>query len=311
MNLSLQQVTAFLRVAETGSFSRAAVDLGIAQPSVSRTIQSAEKVLGGLLFDRDTRNLQLTPLGTELLPISRRLVAEFDSSFGELIQFRDGWRGRIVVAALPSIAGALLPNAIAAFQHEHPNVEVTIKDALSTPVIEAVLMGVADLGLTVQPTPSVKLKYRELLTDEFLLICRGDVGLPERQPAQWSVFAEHPFVAMSPASSVRSFTDAALLQARVSIRQLYECAHLSTTIRLVAAGLGITALPRLTLPSLIIDNLEVRQLVRPVIKRSLGVVTRVNRPLTPLSAAFLSALESAVLSSAWMADADLALTRLA
>ena len=197
-----------------------------------------------------------------------------------------------MVAALPSIAASLLPGAISDFRRAHPNVEVIIKDALSAPVIEAVALGVADLGLTARPVPDAKLRYRELLTDEFLLVCPSDNALPRRKPAGWSIFADHPFVAMSPASSVRSFTDAALLQARVSIRQLYECAHLSTTIRLVAAGLGWTALPRLALSSLAMTGLDTRQLIDPVMKRSLGVVTRANRSSTPPCEAFLSALDA-------------------
>ncbi|MBV9782968.1 MAG: LysR family transcriptional regulator [Acidisphaera sp.] len=290
INLTLHQVTAFLRLAELSSFSEAAMALGVSQPSLSRTIKSAETILGGPLFFRDTRNLQLTPLGTEFRPIARRLVAEFDSAFGELAQFIEGREGRIVIAALPSVAAVLLPRAIARFRRTSPNVEIVIRDRLSASVIEAVTEGVADIGVTMQPAPAAKLAYRPLLADEFVLVCRSDSRIARGRPASWSVFTQHPFVAMSPASSVRAMTDAAFMQAGIAVQQLYECAHLATTGNLVTAGLGITALPRLTLPVLNMAELSARSLIEPVMVRSLGTVTRAGRPLTPASQAFLTAL---------------------
>ena len=109
MKLTLQQLLAFLHLAETGSFSNAALALGISQPSLSRAIRSAERTIGAQLFYRDTRHVELTPVGIELRPIARRIALEFNSEFGELAQFIEGQRGRIAIAALPSIAAIILP----------------------------------------------------------------------------------------------------------------------------------------------------------------------------------------------------------
>ena len=156
-----------------------------------------------------------------------------------------------------------------------------IRDCLSAPVIASVMEGAADFGLTIKPEPMPKLSYRPLLTDDFCLVCRSDDPLANGGPVPWSVFREHPFVAMSPASSVRRMTDAAFLQAGLTVKQLFECAHLATTGNLVIAGLGITALPELTLPILGVAGLSVRRLIRPIITRRLGIVTRAGRPLRP------------------------------
>src|SRR6476620_11104643 len=71
------------------------LQLGVSQPALSRTVQQLEEVIGQRLFDRTTRSVALTPTGQELLPIAERLVAEFDSSFGELARFVAGRRGRV------------------------------------------------------------------------------------------------------------------------------------------------------------------------------------------------------------------------
>ena len=293
IKLAPQQLLAFLRVVETGSFSRAAGTLGVSQPTLSRTIKTMESAIGTRVFNRDTRNIELTSVGAELRLIATRLVKEFDSAVSELTQFVEGQRGQITIAALPSISAVLLPRSILRFRETNPGVDVAVRDSLSQPVLNSVLEGAADLGLTVRPAPSAKLAYKPLAGDEFCLVCRNDDPLARSETAAWSVFSEKPFVAMSPASSVRTMTDAAFLQAGLAVKQLYECAHLATVGGLVAAGLGITALPRLALP-IIGESLASRTLTGPTLKRSIGMVTRAGEPLTRAGHNFLSALEAEV-----------------
>ena len=262
----------------------------MSQPALSRAVQQMEAAIGRRLFDRTTRSVVLTPTGRELLPIAERLVDEFDGSFGELARFIDGRRGRIVVAALPSIAAVLLPPAIARHREGHPEVEVAILDGLSGIVLDAVAEGRADIGLTIRPSPRATLGYRPLLSDEFGLVCRPDDELAGEGPLPWSAFEGRPFVAMAPESSVRQMTDAAFLQAGLAIPALYGCAFLGTTGHLVEAGLGVTALPRLTLPLLGRLGLVWRRLERPVMRRQMGVVTRAGRTLAPAAERLLVVL---------------------
>ncbi len=300
INLSPPQLAAFLHLARTGSFSEAAILQGVSQPALSRTIRMMEAVIGRSLFDRTTRRVELTPTGRELRPIAERMVAEFDGAFGELAQFIEGRRGRIVVAALPSVCAVLLPGAIARFQITHPAVDVLIQDGLAGTVTDAILGGRADIGLAVRPPPAEKLAYRPLLADEFGLVCRSDDVLAGPAAVGWPVFETRPFIAMDPASSVRAMTDAAFLQAGLAIRPLYECAFLATTGSLVEAGLGITALPRLTLRLVSASGLVWRPLVQPTLQRSLGVLTRVGRSLSPAASHFLAALTEAAETAAHM-----------
>jgi LysR family carnitine catabolism transcriptional activator len=290
INFSPPQLAAFLHVARTGSFSQAAALQGVSQPALSRTIRIMEEVIGHRLFDRTTRSVELTPTGRELRPIAERMVAEFDGAFGELAQFIEGRRGRIVIAALPSVCAVLLPGAIARFQATHPAVDFLIQDGLAGTVVDAIMEGRADIGLAVRPPPAEKLAYRPLLADEFGLVCRSDDDLAGEASIPWPTFETRPFIAMDPASSVRAMTDAAFLQTGLAIRPLYECAFLGTTGNLVAAGLGITALPRLTLRLVSAPGLVWRPLVRPSLQRSLGVLTQVNRSLSPAASQFLVAL---------------------
>ncbi|KMO38953.1 hypothetical protein VQ02_10905 [Methylobacterium variabile] len=292
MNFTPQQLTAFLHLARSGSFGEAARLHGVSQPALSRTIQQMEAALGRRLFDRTTRSVVPTPTGLELRRIAEALVAEFDSAADDLARFVEGRSGRVAVAALPSIAAVLLPPAIARFREGRPDVEIEVRDGLSGSVLEAVSGGGADLGLTIRPPhPQAALVYRSLLSDEFGLVCRPGDAPGGEGPLPWSVFQGRPFIAMAAASSVRQMTDAAFLQAGLAVPPLYGCAFLGTVGHMVATGLGVTALPRLTLSLLGPFDLAWRRLERPVMRRSMGIVTRAGRSPAPAVLEFLAQLE--------------------
>ncbi len=290
MKVTLHQLEVFLSVAELRSFTEAGRALNVSQPALSRTIRQIEEAVGARLFDRDTRNVELTPAGRELAPIARRILGEFEGAFSELAQFVEGRSGRVTVAALPSIAAAILPATIQRFRHAHSQVDFTIRDALSDVIVSAVDEGHADLGVTVRPPLSERLAYRPLLSDDFVLVCRVDDPLAGDGAVPWSVFEGQAFIAMASSSSVRAMTDAAFMQAALAVKPLYECEHIATAGSLIAAGLGVTALPRLTLPLIGFARMSVRPLEQPILSRSIGVVTRIGRSLSPAAQAFLTAL---------------------
>lgn len=286
VHLTLQQLEAFVQVATLGNFRAAAQALFVSQPALSRTIRLAESLVGARLFDRDTRHVALTAAGQELLPIARRILGEFDNAFSELSQFMQGRSGRIALAALPSTGVALLPPAMAAFTRQRPQVEFTIHDASAQPLLQRIDEGSADIGLTVRPPPDARFVYEHLLDDPFVLVCRRDDALLAAAAADWSVFAQRPFVASSANSSIRPVTDAVFLQQGLGVRPAYECANIAIGGALVAAGLGITAVPRLALRLIDMAQLTVVPLAGPAVSRPIGIVTRVGRSLSPAAQGF-------------------------
>lgn len=276
MPLNLRDLQHFLAIAETGSFTEAGTRRALSQPALSRAIRQLEDRLGDRLFERDGRGARLSPAGERLMPIATRLVREAELGLEDVSAFIKGSRGRLCIAALPSLAATLLPGPLAAFQAGYPDIDVKILDGLAMNVETAVLEGRADLGLTIRPLPDVDLAYQELQEDLF-----GAVRAIDRQSPDvidtWAGMAQVPFIAMALRSSVRQATDQAFLQAGVSVRPLYECGHLATVGALVGRGLGVTALPQLTLRLLPEPNIEWTPLGAPVTKRSVGFVTRLDR----------------------------------
>jgi DNA-binding transcriptional LysR family regulator len=288
--LTLQQLEAFAEVARTGNFRAAAQALNVSQPALSRTIRLAEDAVRARLFDRDTRHVEITPAGRELLPIAQRILSDFNGAFSELAQFLEGRSGHVTVAALPSAGVALLPPAIADFRREHPQVEFSFLEGPAEVVRAAVDEGRADFGITVRPGAHQPLRYRHWMDDPFVLVCRADDPLAARRSVPWTVFANQPFIASGSKSSIRPITDAAFLRKRLQVHQALESPSVAATGALVLAGLGITALPRLALHLLSNQGLATVPLQAPALSRAIGLVTRAGRSLSPVARGFMDRL---------------------
>ncbi|MCB9960099.1 MAG: LysR family transcriptional regulator [Rhodospirillaceae bacterium] len=282
INPDLNSLRAFVMLANAGGFRPAAEALGLSGPALSRQIARLEERLGTRLFDRDTRNLHLTPSGQELLTIAGRLLHEAGKAVEEFEAFLAARRGRVSVAGLPSITAGLLPPLIAQFVAGRPNLDVRVLDALSDRVAAAVLDGSADFGLTAGASDAAgRLAFRRLLDDPFYAVAAPGGPLDDLDEVGWQDLVSLPFIAMAQGTSVRALTDAALVQIGAAFEPRFEVSHLATAGALVAEGLGVSALPGLTLPVIGGASLVVRPLKAPEVTRRIGLVFLAGRTLSP------------------------------
>lgn len=286
-SVSLRQFEIFIRVAELQSFSEAGRVLHVSQPALTRSIQQMEEALGARLFDRDTRHVELAAAGVRLLPIARRILAEFQTGCGEMVQFIEGLHGVVHMAALPCVAASVLPSIIAGFSKSHPNVEFRISEHLSQNVAESVEKGNCDFGIAVRPTTNERIAYQPLIDDDIYLVCRRDDPMASEKSAQWSSFGARRFIAIGRNCSVRGTTQDTFAELHLDVRPHYECQNILTTRSLIAAGLGVTAVSRLMLPQIAFGDVIARPLIQPTKSRSIGVITRTGRALSPAAEKFL------------------------
>jgi len=286
---SLTSLRLFMHVAHNKSFSEAGRIAHISQPALSRTIRLLEEELGVRLLDRNSRNVALTSAGETLLPIVERLTADFDGAFSELAATFSGTRGRVVVGVLPSVAAALLPRTIVSFQETHPQVEIILRDQISGSLYQQLSDRQLDLAITTPPSGD-GIQFDALFDDDWMLVCPSGSKFDRPGPARWSEFSGERFIAMAPRSSVREITDQAMAKADVRAQLLYDCTQLATVGGLIAAGLGITALPRATLGMLQVGAIAARLLIEPKIERTIGIARRLGRTLPPAAEAFVQHL---------------------
>lgn len=287
MNVSLRQLQIFRAVAELSSFSAAAERLHLSQPALSSAIRKLEDGLGAKLFDRTTRQVVLTADGEELRRLGSRLIDEFEAVASDLHDYLAQRRGRVVVAALPSLAAVTLPPALARFKTQYPGVSVIIRDTLHNQIQELVESGAADFGLTVAPDKARDLEFRPLFLDRFVMICRKDHKLAARQSVAWSDIVQHPVITMARTSSVRQLIDSACATAGIEPQSQYDPEHLATVGALVSQGLGVAALPSLTIPLLRFADLAEIPIRKPVVERTMGLVQRKGRTLSVAAASLI------------------------
>jgi DNA-binding transcriptional LysR family regulator len=148
--MDLDQIAAFDKVVREGSFSRAAVALGIGQPAVSARIQALEDGVGGILFTRG-RRVALTPMGESLLPYARRVLEVVREGVDVARMAQAGERGRIKLGALGSLSGGLVGPALLTFLRTHPEVDCALRSADHEFLVELLLDGIVDLALLIWP----------------------------------------------------------------------------------------------------------------------------------------------------------------
>jgi LysR family carnitine catabolism transcriptional activator len=279
MLLTIRQLELLVAAADAMNFSEAAARLGITQPSLSESIRRIEAEVGQRMFDRTTRSLSLTAEGRHTVAVARELVRQFQIGLETIVHRTQRVRGRITIAALPSVACAVLPHAARAFMAECPGVEVGVQDVLHERAVDLVADGVADMALTIRPAKLEGMEFEELGSDPVHLICPHDHPLTALRKATWRDLAPYPFIGLARMSSVRRLTDAAFINSKIVADPAYEVEQIPSAAALVEAGLGITALPALTLVMFEGRGLVVRPLGAPLMRRHVGVLKLTGRPL--------------------------------
>src|SRR6266536_2182603 len=145
--MDTDQLITFERIAREGSFSRAALSLGLAQPTVSARIQALEQAVGGPLFARSGRGIALTDLGASFLPFARRALDVLDAGVEAARQVTVGQRGQVSIGVLESLSGSFLGPALADFHASHPEVDVLVRAGRQANLVKLLLDGVIGLAL--------------------------------------------------------------------------------------------------------------------------------------------------------------------
>lgn len=276
--LSAHQLRAFVQLAELKSFTRAAAASHLSQPAFSALIRALESEVGVRLFDRSTRHVDLTVEGREFHSGAQRVLAEMEAVLASVRERVTLKRGRVALALLPSLAAGWLPDVLAAFHAEFPEIELEVFDVLSEMCIESVRSGRADIAIAATRVDTPELRAEPFQTDEFYLVARRGHPLldhPNPKPRDLLAF---DFVHLSRNSSVRQYLDAATLP--VKMRTLMEVDKLATVMGMVRAGIGISVVPALTLFHFQHPDVETRPLRWSGLRRSIYLIRRRDKGLS-------------------------------
>lgn len=273
MNVTLRQLRIFLAVAEQQHFRRAAEQLHLTPPAVSRQISELEAELGQRLFDRTTRAVLATAAGQQLRGQLEPLLDELEGALRQIRDAAEQARGKVQVAAVPTLSASLMPTCIASCQRDYPALQLLLRDQVQTLVLGAVRHGEVDFGMVIDPPPSETLHTHVLRNDPFWLVCRTDHPLATLDTVPWASLDGHPLVLLDHDSGSRRVIDRLLRKHGVNAPVAQQAGHATAVFRLVEAGLGVSIMPGLSLP--LPANAPLQQ--RPLTPREQRAITLVRR----------------------------------
>jgi LysR family transcriptional regulator, carnitine catabolism transcriptional activator len=278
MRLSAHQLRAFVNLAEHRSFTRAAAASHLSQPAFSALIRALETDIGVRLFDRSTRHVDLTVEGRDFHDGAQRVLSEMEATLTNLRARVDLKRGRVALALLPSLAAGWLPDVLAAFHADFPEIELAVFDVLSENCVDHVRSGRADIAIAATRVDTPELRAEPFQTDDFFLVARRGHPLLEQPSPKPRDLLAFDFIHLSRHSSVRQYLDAAILP--LQMRTVMEVDQLATVMGMVRAGLGISVVPALTLFQFQHPDIETRALRWPGLRRSIFLIRRRDRGLS-------------------------------
>lgn len=275
--VELRELHYFRTVVECGSFSKAAVKLRIAQPSLSRQVRSLEHELGLSLLHRTLRGVTPTEAGRALLERTLQLEQNLDDIRRSLVAMAGGVRGTLRVAVQSPVSCLLLPNLVKHYRARYPEVEMQLVEGFSGDVIEWLLAGLIDVAIVDMPgTASTDLNTTPLWVERFSLF--GSVDAPAVQPGRAEIslaeVSKLPLIAASKRHAVRHLVDTAFERRALSFQPILEANGALMIFELVRGGLGYTLMPESALYPFRAFGALRSIAVKPEIYRTISITVR-------------------------------------
>ncbi|MBI1245525.1 MAG: LysR family transcriptional regulator [Alphaproteobacteria bacterium] len=285
MNVDIRHLRAFLAVAETGAFRRAAERLRMSQPALSAQIRDLERAVGVVLFDRTTRRVEMTAAGREFLPQAAKLLGDLESALRGLTDLAQHRRGHVAVACAPLLASVMLPRLMAMFIAAHPGIRISLIDARTDQIVDKVRSGEADLGIGTFADAEPDIARTRLFRDSLFVFAPIRPNAP-RRPATWAEIADEPLIALTRESGLRALVEMGFGTLGRPARPAYEVAQVTTAVSLVEAGLGIAVLPAVAKAIARDRRVTLRALAQPRVTREVSLIVASARTPTPAAQAF-------------------------
>ncbi|ALE99043.1 TPA: LysR family transcriptional regulator [Serratia marcescens] len=291
MKMSIKQLRAFLAVAHTLNFAQASERLNISQPALSLAIRGLEDALGGPLLLRTTRRVTLTPEGETFFPMARQLLADWDNAEEAMRQRFTLQMGKVAIAAMPSFAGNPLPPILKAFRDRYAGINVAVHDVINEQVFEMIREGRVEMGIAFEPEPSDTLHFTPLCRDRFLAVVPKDSALARKAQVSWKELLTLDFITLQRPSAVRLLLEQELARSGRTLEVAFESHQLVTVGRMVANGLGASAVPALCEQQMDELGAVCVPLIGPIIERRVGLIRLAQHQLSSAAQALATVIE--------------------
>lgn len=288
--MEIHQLTYFVAVAETGSFTRAAERCNVAQPSLSQQIIKLEHELGEPLFDRLPRRVVLTEAGRMLLPRANSILSELqDIKHGLNEDIEDG-RGVLSVGFIPTIAPFVLPRVIKRFSLDFPLATLTVIEDLTENLVRDIADGKLDVGITSLPINNKLIRTQELLSEPLLVASSLEHDILNRALLHVKELDDFPFIALNEVHCLGEQIQSFCYQQDLNVQIVCQTSQLTTVQNCVALGLGVSLVPQALALSDASEQITYRALSDAAPQRKIAAATHIERTQSFLAQKFIESV---------------------
>jgi len=294
--MELRQLQYTLQIAEERNFSRAADKLHIAQPSLSQQLSKLERELGVKLFQRNTSTVELTYAGASFIEHARKIMDAVEQLRQEMDDISQLRAGRVVIGSMPITGSHLLPYVLPAFKEAYPDIQVALLEDTSLNLEKLTAGGGTDLSLLSLPLQEPTLTY-EPIGEEII-----DLAVPPQHPlasfeaspggVALEQLKDEPFIVLKKGQGFRKLTIDLCRSAGFEPNIVFESNNIETVQSLVAAGMGITLVPRFIARSKRSELIPVYIPLSSSPSRTLVIAYRRGRYLSKAAEAFIETFKT-------------------
>lgn len=288
-DLNVRELSAIVALAERGSFVAAARLLGVSLPTLSRTVKRVEKVVGVTLFERSTRRVAITPAGRAFVGIAQRLLSELQLSIENLGEVAAEQRGRVVIAAFSTFAHEVLPSIFSEYLRSRPEVQLHVQEGQSSDIVEQVIDGRADFGITYVDIVPDTIHRINLRREPIYVVMSHEHPLARggTSPISFADLVTIPLVSLPQETYIRRIIDSAAGSARIWLKQGVIVPSLLDVLNHASAGVGVGLVPSGVISDHFLVRLRARPLQPPSLSVSVGLVVAKGRHVTPAASSLM------------------------
>ena len=293
--MDLDTLKLFKDIADAESFTRGAGMNGVSQSAASQQIQQLERGLGVQLIERGKRPLTLTPAGEVYSRAARDILRRFEQLQANLETFKDKISGPVRIASIYSIGLYDMAGHTREFMRLYPQATVHLEYLRTDKIYQAVLEDKVDIGLLSYPTPGKDLKIIPWRRERMVVVTNREHPLAREKRVEAAALEGQPFVSFDYDLPIRKMIDRYLKENRVAVRPVMEFDNIANIKEAVAVGAGVSILPEPTVRQDVgLGRLAAIPLNGPELVRTIGIIHRRRKKLSPATVRFLELLQREV-----------------
>jgi len=289
--LDTVKLRTFVAIAREGSFTRAAGQLQLTQPTVSQQLAALEKSIGATLIVRQPRHLRLTEAGTALLPYAERILSLCEEAVQAAREVAAEARRSLRLGVGHTLATYLLPNLLQQLRRRRPEVEVHIQTGNTTDLLTAVADGQVEVALVGSPASHPELEIAPFTEDELVVIVPAGDPWAEREGVTLDDLRRRPLFTRESGSALHASVRHLLGAEHLSSPRVTQLEETEAIKRSVESGLGIALIQRIAIRREVAQGtLRTVPLLDASTRRTYNIARRRNQPLSPAGEALIALL---------------------